>query len=777
MERLPCHMEALLNDSVLTVNMPRMIIVQNKRLGFILRILQFATVTGMIWYGFWKGGCYREFSPEGFRQSLWSHAVAPTSARRQHCVEPNNYRYNFSHISSARPTGCKWLLHESSYIDSSSYTPGGNGLFFPLHIQDKIVTSSGSCQSEGASCTASEDFFMENPEDQLLSIFHGFEVSSSDGSWVARGVSTDDRITAGPAWGGERSVAGEMVTRIVRADGSSCLVGGRSEWFAADSQSGITGTLGEWLQCAGVTLDTDPHVLSPDMPRGLAPHLRTMGFAVQVRLDYRNSRATSQVDCTMSVRVLPEWTVRKHTDIIDHPGTGDGGGSLVSRSRKAMGAAVSLKVTGSFERFDFELALRFFIDSIVLMQVPLYLIRFLALFCMGSLSAVYRRARSRTVNLFHDLHSALTRMMVAASAYKHLIGAAWDDPATELPGLTHGIMFEQMRDVFGEALQAGVLQVDDLRGMTKTIFNELDTDGTGEIGCHEFIQAFVSHDAIKVEDIAHFFSRYGKEKKAPSVLRRWLDDSYQLREDSVKAGRQQMTPSSIMMAPIQEDQQQDEEEEDSKSSGSDVASVSQSSSESDDAGGADRPGASEALRQAVPVVGVSPLALANVGGGQPPEVDTPTPRRGMKWLESEIVTLRENTPREGLKSIWAHTMHLQGAASTYTSSNRELDYLSLLSATQVILADVKRRLEKLEIKDMEGQISGWKKESVRDMHVQQAREILSRCCTQPRQAACPNVSSNHNNHNNNNNNHNNSHNNGCQEESIGLASPRMPNLR
>jgi len=149
----------------------------------------------------------------------------------------------------------------------------------------------------------------------------------------------------------------------------------------------------------------------------------------------------------------------------------------------------------------------------------------------------------------------------------------------------------------------------------------------------------------------------------------------------------------------------------------------------------------------------------------------------MKWLESEIVTLRENTPREGLKSIWAHTMHLQGAASTYTSSNRELDYLSLLSATQVILADVERRLEKLEIKDMEGQISGWKKESVRDMHVQQAREILSRCCTQPRQAACPNVSSNHNNHNNNNNNHNNSHNNGCQEESIGLASPRMPNLR
>jgi len=709
-ERLPCNMDALLNDSVLTVNMPKMIVVQNRRLGFILRILQLTTVVGMIWYGFWNGGCYREFTPTGFRQSLWSRAVMPKTAHRPHCLQPKSYWYNLSHISSARPTGCKWLPHESSYADPSSYTVGVQGLFFPLHIQDEIVGFSSSCQNDG-SCNTSDDFFLENPEDQLLSIFHGFEVGSSDGSWVARGVSTDARITTGPALGGQRSTNGEMVTHIVRADGSSCSVGGRSVWMAVDSQLGITGSLGEWLECAGVTLDTNPRVLSPDMPQGLAPHLRTMGFSLQVRLDYRNVREMNHVDCTMSVRVLPAWTVRKHTDIIDHPGTGDSGRPIVSRSRRTMGASVSLKVTGAFERFDFERTLRFFVDSIVLMQVPIYFIRFLALFCMGSLSSVYRRARSTKVSLFRDFTSALARMMVASSAYRHLIGAAWDDPATELPGLTQGMMFEQMRDVFAEPIQSGVLQVDDLRRMTATLFTNLDKDGTGEIGCSEFIQAFISHDAIKVEDVAHFFSRYGKKRKVSSVLRGWLDDSYQLREESYKAARQQQIVSS-RTGNIQMDQEQAGAE--SKSSSSIVTSISETFSESGDAR-LDGTGINESQHHNVPGAGVSALMLADVQ-----QSEAGTPRRSLKWLQDEIVTLRENTPRDGLKSVWAQTMQQQGATSTYASSSRELDYLSLLSALQVVLADVERRLEKLEIKDMEGQMTGWKKDDLQDTHIQQA---------------------------------------------------------
>merc|ERR1711971_1211020 len=77
------------------------------------------------------------------------------------------------------------------------------------------------------------------------------------------------------------------------------------------------------------------------------------------------------------------------------------------------------------------------------------------------------------------------------------------------------------------------------------------------------------------------------------------------------------------------------------------------------------------------------------------QAEVVTPKRSMKWLEDEILTMRKSTPSEGLAG------QLDGAACTCASSKRELDYLSLLSALRATLADVERRLEKLEIKDME----------------------------------------------------------------------------
>jgi len=269
----------------------------------------------------------------------------------------------------------------------------------------------------------------------------------------------------------------------------------------------------------------------------------------------------------------------------------------------------------------------------------------------------------------------------------------------------------------------GILQIDDLRGMTTALFSHLDKDGTGEIGCSEFIQAFTSHDAIKVEDVAHFFSKHGHDnKKVSSVLRGWLDDSHQQREGSVNGGRLGVRSSPApLLPPTQEDQEQAKAE--SECHDSLVSSGSQTSDGASGDAGSNKYGISEPHHQTVPGIGISELQLADA---KQPEVTTP--RYSMKWLEQEILTMRENTPREGLSAVWEQAKQQQAAASTYGSSNRELDYLGLLSALQVALADIERRLEKLEIKDMEGQITGWnhRRLETRDVH----RQLTPRCYLQ-----------------------------------------------
>jgi len=142
--------------------------------------------------------------------------------------------------------------------------------------------------------------------------------------------------------------------------------------------------------------------------------------------------------------------------------------------------------------------------------------------------------------------------------------------------------------------------------------------------------------------------------------------------------------------------QQDQElaKAESECSDSIVTSATQMSSSELGKAGPNKSGSCEPQHQTVPGVGVSELQLADSK-----QLEEVTPRRSMKWLENEILTLRENTPKDGLQK--------EVTTSTYASSNRELDFLGLLSELQVVLADIERRLEKLEIKDMEGQITGW----------------------------------------------------------------------
>eukprot|EP00415_Alexandrium_ostenfeldii_P003080 UN3080 len=105
---------------------------------------------------------------------------------------------------------------------------------------------------------------------------------------------------------------GYMTTIFLHGDGTPCKVGGKSEWSNEDSLNGISGTLREFLACAGLDLDSSPRTLLA--ASGLAPHVRTMGLSLELQLDYQNSIWVDGVTCYVRVSAVPLWIFKQTTD-------------------------------------------------------------------------------------------------------------------------------------------------------------------------------------------------------------------------------------------------------------------------------------------------------------------------------------------------------------------------------------------------------------------------------------------------------------------------------
>jgi len=682
--------DTMMDESALfSVTMPKMMLVQNRRLGAILRILQVTTLVSMVWYGLFMGGCYVTYMPVGHQQGLWflPSESSGGSLTGQHCSHPTSYWHSFGEFISARPTGCRNLPAEAAFYDFTSHVQGEAGIFFPTYVQDDTTTygpenACNDMRSQGCSTlTTRDEFFMANPGEQLVSIFHGFKVGPGEatGGWEVRDSSTKDTL----------------LTVIVRTDGSRCTVAGKSEWSVAEARAGISGRLMDWLDCAGVSLDTDPRTLAPANDVGLAPHLRTMGFSMQLGLEYKSQGDVNL--CTMRVSVIPAWTVRKQTDLVELPAGLNN--QTILRVRTSTGVAVSLKVTGKFKHFDSVRALRFFCDSVVLLQLPMLLVRFLTLFALGSLSSVYRRARMSRVDVYHDFHVAFAKMMIAIVGFRGIMGGIWTGQARELPGLTRPCMLHQLTDVFEEPLRKGQLEMDELHRMVALVFRHLDRDGTGEIGLSEFVHSFVAHDAIKIEDAVRFFSA---ERGQQKWHHRVLDDSQRRRRDSLRtlSGGSSEAELRAVAAAVAHDctkQQKDHVSFESPADSSEATPV-------------DDPNIAEPVDQE-----------SITGKGTIPDKETD---RGMKRDVNASVDLGV---LDTSGNTWVDTM--RGAFSEATSKDWSIAELwTPLTALQNTVADIERRLEKLEIKNMEDQFRTWtpnRRESYEKGHPEENEACMS----------------------------------------------------
>jgi len=436
---------------------------------------------------------------------------------------------------------------------------GSSSLMIATFIHDEVVVQDGDASvcspgerrecpdafsplnQTACLCFSVEEYFVQNPEEQIIIFNHGFRIDQPLLSRV--GTSWGSFVEMDEKGGIVSTRTGELVTKIHKTDGSLCVVGGFSEWRSSDATHGISGTLREWLACAGLTLDSDPRDLLP--VEGMPHSLRNMGFAIELEIKYvRQKLGADVVICHLTVLVTPILTSLVNTDFLELSGHGSNRTAL--RTRTMYGAQVTLKVSGEFTTFDSMTCLNFMVDCIVLLQLPFYIVQFIALYCLGFISEIYRNAKKSHFNVQQQVFGQIARLMLAGSGFEAMAAADGDGDH-----LSEQDIRQRLEDCFSAEIESGILTEQETRRMAEATFQALNVDGADYIGLSEFLRAFTVDNSISVEHAAKFFDQDAKLGR----LQRLVDCSVSDRESIFR--QQQQGESLDTQANMQLDMQTD----------------------------------------------------------------------------------------------------------------------------------------------------------------------------------------------------------------------------
>jgi hypothetical protein len=351
-----------------------------------------------------------------------------------------------------------------------------------------------------------------NPEEERVAFHHGFEatIGSQRPRVIVRAGTGFESVWEGSLGEMKRQPGRRLMTIILKADRSRCSVGGQAVWSADAVARGISGSIKEWLACAGVTLDTDPQ--SVFASKTMTPkHLRTLGLAMQLVLEYTNVHSEPNHDgvvCFVTVKVEPlsAAAALEHTDIVQLPLPSQN--QTAWRTRASRGVAVSLKASGRYRYFNLSAAPQVLINMLVLFQLPALVLNFIVLRCLGKRSKVYRNARTSRLDPLQQIFSAITRSMVAEAGFRATLGGAWEGGMADLEGLTQEHLFHHLRHVYRDELKSGAIQEAQLQQVALAAVHRLGTTETGTVSCAQFVRACMASDSVSLQDVAGVVTEY-----------------------------------------------------------------------------------------------------------------------------------------------------------------------------------------------------------------------------------------------------------------------------
>jgi len=527
-------MEALkqfLTDEFLVVSLPRVLVLQNWRLGMFYKILQLLSIIVALMVAVSRNGFLEKHDVHAWGVNLWREApVAPVPGTLPpSCTGMAAYVSEDDPTFKYKPTSCK------AFPDREFSSVGGSKLFLPTFVDNtKAWDASGdecgaasrkACSELGAifeeangqcSCTLNEQFLVLDAGEQSVRFVYGYEVDTSDGQRrdLRRGGILSSTTSAGPEHELEPQ-SHALVTQFRARDGAACTFGGKSRWLQTEALGGITGTLNELLVCAGVTLDSDPATLVTGT-LSAPSHLRTMGFKLELQL-HLGQDLVGDLNCDVRVVATPITTVAYRDSIISSAFPKQG--AVAHQRQRVHGVTMDVRVTGQIYTFRLAQVVRGVVDVFVVLQFPKMIVYFVAMYTMGIASRVHRSTARTRLNIFAKFHSSIAKVLLAEVAYRGLINN-FTDRMNNLGSVTPHFLLERLEDIF-----RGDLQKDELTKLAAVVFTSMDKDHDDEIVCSEFLQSSTDDGEINLSTMIKFFHSQDSERNLR--LQRILDDTEQ----------------------------------------------------------------------------------------------------------------------------------------------------------------------------------------------------------------------------------------------------------
>jgi len=542
---------------------PQRLFIENVRLGLLFRTLQVLLFVTVLAYCVPEKVWLQKVTPTAYGTRFTTHRkrrnAGPVEAAYCHDIQ----QYWFSNSSQQlEPSGCgrSGSLHAQAV---QSHCSEETAIFIPTFVEERVETvalggpecgqsvqmhckgnswlrhsqssgtSSATAQREATtlcSCMENRDFRLESVEHQQVILFHGYQAHASSTS--QRWTETETIENRGKRSVIEVKLQGTqtrhentdgIMTVVVGHDGGECRLGGRHKWLPEDSGRGIDGTLKEWLSCAGIGHETADHTLTD--------HALQHGVALHVRLRYdsdHNELSHAGVLCTLTVEVLPRTAPTEElvdalplqTNSVTAGNTGTGHHVLAAAISMHHGVLFTMSASGTIRKFGLVQCVELIVQLAVLFTFPRKMTNVLALYGLGLISEIYRRARRTRLRIRTALQQSVAKILLAENSFRGLTGSLWEGHA-RIPMRKRDVL-HHLKEVFqtpdGEPSEVDEKALEDLAKICVQRFGQ-NQDGLERMTCRDFVQYCTAQDVVDVRCMARFFAHTRK----PSLLS-WLFD-------------------------------------------------------------------------------------------------------------------------------------------------------------------------------------------------------------------------------------------------------------
>jgi hypothetical protein len=553
------------------ISVPCVVRIKNERLRMLLAVMNIIVFVGC-GFLFWNERLWeKHVKPEG-TFSFWAIAEGDHAAGVKSDIQTAkfcdtslnmeyDYWYDVAGQFSYTHLTCKAMRAKESGVKDESR------LFVPTYVSESLMDSiavpdllaDGDCKSEcenvvqngvqpaGTKYVVASDSL--NPLGECVC-----EASSMQSHFIPGA----EDVSIGFEYIGDVKYAGKRETFIQQNKDHNVLT------IIKDYDGGVYRTvppggalvfgMRELLRMTHVDLEEELRATSPNQLAGAMrayPTLRLTGVDLQLLMScYNPGEKNHNADhdgpvCDVSVTAHPRWNSREGSVL----GTGaDGRGAGSIRKQYMHGMSVGFQMTGSFQHFNLQKILPFVPSVIVYMQVPHAIVMFIALSCLGPLSRVYYNSRFKTVDVNTIIYGAMSRGIQRSQSYDGFLQLQMPDEAGVPPTTLKISSVEAMLSTLFASSK--ILNRTEIRAMTLSFMEGLDTGKDGKVSRDEFIKYAGADEPCQMEDLALMHDADWPR----SILQRMFDADLPkrmatLRRLQDKIGAEQETVAKISDSP------------------------------------------------------------------------------------------------------------------------------------------------------------------------------------------------------------------------------------